>query len=119
MTIPAAVFNNACAANAHMVSDPAVALKLKGGHAYGIATKAFLASIESDVVREETIKVFTQSLRRAWHVGIPFAGVGLLVCFLEREIKLRTTLDTEFGLADEKKLNGTGGRDGSVDVFTG
>lgn len=95
-----------------MVSDPAVAQRLRHGHAYEIANKAFLANIESDVVRGETIEAFTQSLRTVWYVGIPFAGVGLLVCFLEREIKLRTTLKTEFGLADVKQVNGTGDENG-------
>lgn len=47
-----------------------------------------------------------QSLRTVFFVGIAFAGLGFLVTFLEKEVKLRTKLNTEFGL-DEKRQEDT------------
>ena len=44
-----------------------------------------------------------QSLRTVFLVGIAIAGLGILVTFLEKEDKLRTKLNTEFGLDEEKK----------------
>ncbi|KAH8748099.1 putative efflux pump antibiotic resistance protein [Diaporthe sp. PMI_573] len=81
VTIPAAVFNNACDKNSFMVSDPAVAQGLRDRRAYEMATKAFLLNIEKESVRGEMIEMFTHSLRTVWRVGIPFAGVALLICF--------------------------------------
>lgn len=43
-----------------------------------------------------------QSLRTIWRVGIAFAGLGFLLTFLEKEVKLRDKLNTEFGI-DEKR----------------
>jgi hypothetical protein len=103
VTIPAAIFNNACAKSAYMISDPALSQTLRSGNAYALATKSFIANIQSEVVRGEMIEMFAQTLRTVWLFGIPFAGIGLLMSFVEREVKLRTTLRTEFGLARENK----------------
>jgi len=36
-------------------------------------------------------------------MSVIFAGLSFLLVFLEKQIKMRTELDTEFGLEDKKK----------------
>lgn len=47
--------------------------------------------------------MFTQALRTVWLVRIAFAAVKLLLVSMEKEIILRTGLETDFGLEEEKK----------------
>lgn len=54
----------------------------------------------------------------AWYVGLGVALLGFVMCFWEKQIKLRTTLDSEFGLDREKNGEfvgtlGTLGTDGN------
>lgn len=37
-----------------------------------------------------------------WLVGIAFAGLGFFMTFLEKEITLRTKLNTKFGIDETK-----------------
>ncbi|RAQ71783.1 macrolide phosphotransferase k [Aspergillus flavus] len=101
VTIPSAIYNNECRKNARSITDPAIAHYLTGGRAYEYSTKAFLDSIQDPASREQVVQVFQKSLRTVWLVAIAFAGLGLLVTLVEREVKLRDKLNTKFGL-DEK-----------------
>ncbi|KAE8339531.1 hypothetical protein BDV24DRAFT_152689 [Aspergillus arachidicola] len=101
VTIPSAIYNNECRKNARSITDPAIAHYLTGGRAYEYSTKAFLDSIQDPASREQVVQVFQKSLRTVWLVAIAFAGLGLLVTLVEKEVKLRDKLNTKFGL-DEK-----------------
>lgn len=103
VTIPSAIFNNECRRLASSVSDAKIVSDLDAGRAYEYATKAFLNSIDNETVRSEVNRVFSDALRTVWLVGIAFCGLGFLFTFLEKEIKLRDKLDTEFGMEQEKK----------------
>ena len=46
-----------------------------------------------------------QSIRIVWYVGIGFAGLGWLLVWFEKEVTLRSRLNTKFGL-EEKKNKG-------------
>lgn len=47
--------------------------------------------------------MLTHARRTVWLVSITFAAVWLLLVFIEKETVLRTGLETEFGLQDDKK----------------
>ncbi len=44
-----------------------------------------------------------QSIRIVWYAGIGFAGLGWLLVCLEKEVPLRSKLDTKFGLEEKHK----------------
>lgn len=104
VTIPSAIFNNECKRLAHTISHSKVSAMLKGGQAYQFATKTFLDSISDDGLKGQVKDVFARALRMSWLVAIAFAGVGLLTVFVEREIKLRETLDSEFGIEEKNEI---------------
>ena len=113
-TIPAAIFDNRFDQLARgRIQDPAVLALLTGGQAYERATRQFLDSLPHEIARQVS-SVFLDSLKRTWQVAIGFAGFGFVLVSLEREIKLRQKLDTEFGLTTkgEKSKDGPNGASG-------
>lgn len=102
VTIPSAIFNNEVRRYTDLITDKGIAHKLATGQAYEHATKAFLDSLKDEAVRDQVIEVFTHAMKTVWYVGVAFAGVGFLVTFIEKEIKLRQGLNTEFGLEEDK-----------------
>ncbi|OQN96128.1 hypothetical protein B0A48_18043 [Cryoendolithus antarcticus] len=117
VTIPSMMFNNQCAVLASGLSDQVLASKLTGGQAYQHATAAFLDSIADPALQKEVVEVFTGALRVVWLVGIAFAGVGLLLVFLEKEVALSNSLNTEFGIQGTKKSDDLGGeREGAIEM---
>lgn len=44
-----------------------------------------------------------QAMRTVWHCAVVFAGVGWLLVWLEKEVALRSKLNTKFGLEERKK----------------
>ncbi|KAH8651397.1 major facilitator superfamily domain-containing protein [Xylariales sp. PMI_506] len=106
VTIPSAVFNNECSRLAASLQDGAIAADLQGYSAYQHATGAFLDSISDAGVRAEVVAIFTGALRTVWLVGIAFAGLGFFVTFVEKEIKLRDELNTEYGIVKDEDVKG-------------
>ncbi|KAK5661138.1 hypothetical protein OQA88_11028 [Cercophora sp. LCS_1] len=100
VAIPAAIFNNYIERNVGMVGDEGVRGLLLGGDAYGLATAAWVGSLE-EVVREQVRDLYTGALRQLWLVGIAFSAASFLAVFGERQIKMRTELETEFGLEEK------------------
>ena len=66
----------------------------------------FLVNSYPEPVKEQIRRVFENALQRVFEVGIAFPGSAFLLVFLEKEIPLRTELETEFGLK-ESKTNGS------------
>lgn len=106
VSVPAAIFNARFTAESYRITDASARANLGGGNAYSFVTAALVDSFAPET-RLQVIDVFTQALRTVWLVSIAFAAVGLLLVFLEKEIVLRTGLETEFGLEDEKKAADT------------
>lgn len=103
VAIPGAIFNdrvNVLVAEGY-ISDPQVARGISVGGAYQSASAEFVQQFPP-AVQTEIRAVYREATRRAFQVAIVFAGVGFLLSLVEKEIELRKTLDTEFGL-DEKK----------------
>jgi EmrB/QacA subfamily drug resistance transporter len=102
ITIPAIVFNAQVSKNVgRITSDVALQSKLAGGDATGYTSKAFLETLDP-ATRQQVTSLFADSLQIAWYVGLAFALLGFFLSFGEKEIELRTTLDTEYGLNDKK-----------------
>ncbi|KAI0106433.1 macrolide phosphotransferase k [Nemania sp. FL0031] len=103
VTIPSAIFNNECALHSTgIVKDPKLAQYLSSGRAYEYATEAFLSSIQDPTSRQQVIQVFSKTLHTVWRVGIAFAAVGLFTIMIEKEIKLREKIDTNYGIEERK-----------------
>lgn len=101
VTIPAAILNNRFGSLLHTISDPDARALLSSGQAYERASKAFVNSY-SDPVRSEIINAYSESLKRTWQISIAFAGVAFLAALIEKEVKMRTTVESEYGLKQEK-----------------
>ncbi|KAI0436182.1 DNA repair protein RAD50 [Xylaria telfairii] len=102
VAIPAAIFNNYFTQLSPRISDPAVAEMFAKGKAYESATAKFINSFPPDLKRE-IVSVYVDSLKYVWYISVVFSGVSFFLVFFEKQIKMRTELDTDFGIADEKK----------------
>ena len=102
VAIPAAVFNNRAENLAQSLGSPEVSIALSGGHAYEHATAAFVNGFQDVELRRGVIGIYEEALRLVWQVAIGFCVAAFLLVFLEKEIPLRTELETEFGLVEEK-----------------
>jgi len=101
VAIPAAIFNNEFAKESYKIQDPAARQLLAGGHAYEYVSAKLVASFEP-VTRRQVVGVYTDSLRLVWRISVVFSGLAFILVFLERQIKMRTELETEFGLKERK-----------------
>ncbi|KAK4150316.1 general substrate transporter [Chaetomidium leptoderma] len=103
VTIPAAIFDNEVASRAASLSNQTLAGYLNGGKAYQYATQTFLDSIQEPASRAEVVQIFSSSIKIVWYVGTAFAGLGWLLVWLEKEVTLRSKLNTKFGIEEKKK----------------
>ncbi|OJJ68389.1 hypothetical protein ASPBRDRAFT_32988 [Aspergillus brasiliensis CBS 101740] len=102
LSVPAAIFNNQFDKYAaSSISDSSVRNMLSGGNAYSYASSATISALPAQV-RSETIDVYSRSLRVVWQVSIGFSGLSFLLCFLEKNFKLRSHLETEYGLKEKE-----------------
>ncbi|KAI0007192.1 major facilitator superfamily domain-containing protein [Xylariaceae sp. FL0662B] len=102
VAIPAAVFNTYSSRFAEDVPNLSAKNHLQNGNSYASATKAFVKGF-SEPTRSQLIDVFTRALHQVFLVSIAFSGLAFLFSFVEREVKLRTELVTEFGLEETPK----------------
>ncbi|RFU27338.1 hypothetical protein B7463_g9011, partial [Scytalidium lignicola] len=103
VTIPAAIFDNECRTKADDLTDKNLTSLLSSGKAYQYATREFLDTIQDPASRAQVVDLFSSSMKTVWYVGIAFAGLGWLLVWLEKEITLRSKLNTKFGLEEKKK----------------
>lgn len=100
VAIPATVFNSRVDDLIDLVSDPAVRKMLAHGGAYSSASRNFVVQWPQSV-QNEVRHVYALGLQRVFQVAIAFAGFAFLLSLVEREIRLRETSETEFGLKHE------------------
>ncbi|KAH9214651.1 major facilitator superfamily domain-containing protein [Leptodontidium sp. 2 PMI_412] len=100
VTIPAAIFNNQFNKSVKAITDPAVRAQFANGQAYGHGTREFINSFDP-VVRWEIISVYVGSLKVVWQVAIAISALSFVLVFIEKEIKLRTELETEYGMKEK------------------
>ncbi len=101
VAIPAAIFNNRFDQLSFRIDDPSTRTLLSAGRSYQYATADFVNSFPP-TLREQIISVYVDSLKLLWQISILFSGIAFLLVFLEKQIKLRKELDTEYGLEEKK-----------------
>ncbi len=104
VTIPAVVFSNQFNNHIDRISDAGTRAVLAGGQAYAHATNTFINSL-SGTLQAEVISLYSDSLKVVWEVAIAIGGFAFLLVFLEKEYKLRTELETEYGIKEKAKLD--------------
>jgi len=102
ISIPAAIFNSQFSANLYKIADPAVRQQLSGGEAYSSVTNTLINAFPPQI-KAQVIGVYTESLKTVWQVALGFAALSFLLVFIEKEVKMRKTLETEYGIKDDKK----------------
>ncbi|KAK7959694.1 uncharacterized protein PG986_004548 [Apiospora aurea] len=109
VAIPGAVFNNYSSrfAAEFIPADAGTRVALQNGDAYSSGTRDFVTSF-SEPVQSQIIEVFTRALSKVFLIGIAFPGLASLLSFVEQEVKLRKTLETEFGLEEKEKARHNG-----------
>ncbi|RYP78198.1 hypothetical protein DL771_000675 [Monosporascus sp. 5C6A] len=101
--IPAAIFNTRSDELApKLIHDATLRAEISGGQAYEHATAAFLGTLSPDSLVEVT-QVFAQSLHRTWLVSLAFAAIGFLSVNLEKEVPMRSELETDYGMEEKQK----------------
>ena len=118
VSIPAAVFNSRFDEFAYKISDPAVRAQFSGGQAYENASKTVINALQG-TTRTQVIDVYDEALKRIWEVSTVFAGVAFLAVFFEREIPMRTTVETEYGLKAKNNNQAQEAVDGGEDGRAG
>lgn len=98
VSIPAAIFNAQFDSLLYLIDDVGIREQLSHGKAYSYANADLINSFPDDGIQAQVIDVYTRSLRLTWYVSLGFAALGFMLCFAEKEIDLRQTLETEFGL---------------------
>ncbi|KAM7195879.1 Major facilitator superfamily domain containing protein [Rhypophila sp. PSN 637] len=101
VAIPAAVFNTYTYQHAKDISDATAREYLQSGESYTWATKSFIEGF-SEPVQTQIRQVFSGALSRIFLAASAFAGLAFLLSFVEREIHLRSELETQFGLEEKK-----------------
>ena len=100
--VPGIIFNNVFERFADRIRDEATRGMLTGGQAFAHATQEFVGSLGEET-RMQVVSAYVETLRYVWYAAVAVALAGFLVVFLEREIDLRTTLDTSFGMAEKEQ----------------
>lgn len=101
VAIPSAVFNVRFSSLLSTISSEKARASLANGQAYQHATVSFISRYPA--AKNEIINAFSESLKSVWIVFTIVAGVGFLLTWGERQHKMRTVLDTQYGLKPSKK----------------
>ncbi|EPE37024.1 MFS general substrate transporter [Glarea lozoyensis ATCC 20868] len=102
--IPAVIFSSRFDELSYRISDPAVRSLLERGGAYEHAIASFTQSFnDNPILKAQIIDVYTEALKRVWQVLIAFTLAGVPLSIIIKEVELRTTLVTEYGLKVKEK----------------
>jgi hypothetical protein len=103
VAVPGAIFNLRFAQLLPTISSPEARAQLENGQAYQRATDKFTKTF-GPAAKTEIISVFTQALKTVWILYAVLAGVGFLLTWFEKQHKMRTELNTAYGLKNLKSL---------------
>lgn len=97
------------------ISDPRVAKVLGAGSACQAASAEFVGQFSPELQAEIRI-IYRLGIQRVFQVALVFAEVAFLLSLMEKEVKLRKTLETDFGLEEkkDKKKTSNGGQNADV-----
>ncbi|KAI1351953.1 major facilitator superfamily domain-containing protein [Xylaria sp. FL0043] len=104
VAVPSAIFNNRFSQLlAQRITDPQIRAAFDGGNkAYEHAFAEFIQSFppQSQV---QIVRLYSDTLHFMWQISIAFAAVNFLIIIFERRVPLRTQLETEYGMKDDKE----------------
>lgn len=112
VTIPSIVFNGVWKGQlaAGRIRNGWLREQLWEGGAYAFASRAHVLKENMEGrVWDEIVDVYVRSLKTIWWVGLGISGAGFCLVWVAKELKLRTELETEYGI--EKKAGGGQGRE--------
>ncbi|XDG02928.1 hypothetical protein ABKA04_002543 [Annulohypoxylon sp. FPYF3050] len=102
VAIPSVIFNNRINELLPRVSDSGDRELLANGDAYQYGSASFVGSFPQPL-QGEIVGVYRDALKLVFEVAIAFGGLAILLVFFEKEIPLRTELETEYGMKDSSK----------------
>ncbi|TLD07388.1 hypothetical protein PgNI_10943 [Pyricularia grisea] len=102
VAIPNAVFNDKFDSLVGTITDDQVREQFSAGRAYEQGTQRAISQL-SEASRDQVLTVYERSLQLVWFVAIAFAGLGFFLSLVEKEIRLRTKLETKYGLEEKKE----------------
>ncbi|GBF61938.1 MFS transporter [Trichophyton mentagrophytes] len=103
VTIASIIFNGQFNKHLPSISSQTLRDQLRNSAAYSFASQAHrLRTSIPEPVWNEVVEVYVKSLRAIWWVGLGFSIVSLFVVALEKDLKLREDLKTDYGIKDEK-----------------
>ncbi|KAI0900417.1 major facilitator superfamily domain-containing protein [Annulohypoxylon nitens] len=102
VAIPSVIFNNRINELLPRVSNSGVRELLANGDAYQYGSASFVGSFPQPL-QGEIVSVYRDALKLVFEVAIAFGGLAVLLVFFEKEIPLRTELETEYGMRDPSK----------------
>ncbi|KAL3483956.1 hypothetical protein BJX62DRAFT_244387 [Aspergillus germanicus] len=105
--ISCAIFNNWFDQLSGWIPDPVVREALSRVRAYEYSSSSFLRVLDP-VLQRIVVGVYVDSLKMVWEIAVVFAGVAFLLVFLEKEVPLRTNLETEVRLELGESRHGGG-----------
>lgn len=103
MAIPTSIFESKFRDLLPSIEDVLVRETLSAGGAYEHASHQFIESLQG-AVQDQVIAAFEESLKLVWEVGVTFAILGVVAGVIVKEVSMRETLDTRYGLESNVKL---------------
>ncbi|KAG7438416.1 Efflux pump FUS6 [Fusarium oxysporum f. sp. raphani] len=106
IAIPSTIFNIFISKYSSRIDDPEVRALLNAGDAFALGSKDFVMSFD-DPVQSQIRETFQLAIQKAFQPTIAFAGIGFVLACICRDNRLRSELETLYGLEEKRKKEGT------------
>lgn len=106
VTLSSIVFNAVFDNNISTVLDPTLHPQLANGAAYAFASQIHRLrkdGVISGKTLNQIVEVFVRSLRAIWWLSVGVSIFSFFAVGMERDLELRTELDTEYGIDEKRK----------------
>ncbi|CAG8974267.1 hypothetical protein HYALB_00008962 [Hymenoscyphus albidus] len=104
MAIPTSIFESKFRTLLPTLEDVLVRETLRTGGAYEHASHKFIGSL-GGAVQEQVVTAFEISLKLVWEVGVAFSILGVVAGLVVKEVSMRETLETRYGLENIDKVS--------------
>ncbi|EMT64901.1 Putative transporter C3H1.06c [Fusarium odoratissimum] len=106
IAIPSTIFNIFISKYSSRIDDPEVRSLLNAGDAFALGSKDFVMSFD-DPVQSQIRETLQLAIQKAFQATIAFAGIGFVLACICRDNRLRSELETMYGLEEKRKKEGT------------
>ena len=100
VTIPLVVLNSQADKLAWMITDPDVRNLIGNNGAYAHVSGPYIQSLAPET-QAQVVNVYTQSLQAVWYTSLGLSLFSFLLGFFEKDIPLRETNESKFGLSEK------------------